>query len=84
MIFRSQVKLRTKQATEIFQKQFPYKGKVGSIETVLVTELATDGEHYVGHNKFYEQVLVPKDESYMGSTLTGLFVRLFVCFGGST
>lgn len=33
-----------------------YSHKVGEIQDVLVTEEAFDGEHYVAHNKFYEQV----------------------------
>ncbi|KAL5271610.1 hypothetical protein ACHWQZ_G002029 [Mnemiopsis leidyi] len=64
------VKLRTKKASEIFQKQFPYTHKLGELQTILVTEVATDNKHYVGHNKFYDQVLVPKIEGYMGQSLT--------------
>ena len=33
---------------------------------VLVTETSHDGRFYVGHNEFYEQVLVPKDPNLMG------------------
>ena len=33
---------------------------------MLVTETSHDGRFYVGHNEFYEQVLVPKDPSLMG------------------
>lgn len=31
-----------------------------------MTEISHDQQYYVGHNKFYEQVLVPKIESLMG------------------
>ena len=40
------------------------------MQQILVTEIATDNKHYVGHNKFYDQVLVPKLEGYMGQSLT--------------
>ncbi len=30
--------------------------QIGQVYSVLVTETATDGIHYVGHNKSYEQV----------------------------
>ena len=34
----------------------PYKKRVGQKYEVLVTEVAHDKNHYVGHNEFYEQV----------------------------
>jgi hypothetical protein len=34
--------------------------------SVLVTETSHDGRYYVGHNEYYEQVLVPKREELMG------------------
>lgn len=41
--------------------------RIGQVEEVLVCELATDGVHYVGHNKSYEHILVPAtDDSIMG------------------
>ena len=43
------------------------KYRVGSVEEVLVCERASDGVHFVGHNKSYEHILVPaNDESIMG------------------
>ena len=42
------------------------------MQTILITETATDTKHYVEHNKFYDQVLVPKVEGYMGQSLQGL------------
>ena len=32
----------------------------------MVTEVASDGVHYVGHDKQYHQVLIAKDERVMG------------------
>jgi hypothetical protein len=34
-----------------------------------VTEESHDKLHYVGHNKFYEQILVPKDNKYLGKMI---------------
>ncbi|GAB6022094.1 Threonylcarbamoyladenosine tRNA methylthiotransferase [Chamberlinius hualienensis] len=60
------VKQRTKRISEVFASYAPYEHKLGQIQSVLVTDLSTDKLHYVGHNKYYEQVLVPKVEEYMG------------------
>lgn len=63
------VKDRTKRLTELFQSYRPYDHKIGQRQTVLVTEVAHDRKHLVGHNKFYEQVLLPMDERYMGKVV---------------
>lgn len=60
------VKQRTKKLTELFYAYEPYNHKIGEVQEVLVTEISHDKKHYVGHNKFYEQVLVPLNEEYMG------------------
>lgn len=64
-----QVKTRTKRLSEFFQSYEPYRHKVGSSQKVLVTETSHDKQHYVGHNKFYEQVLIPMEERYMGKMI---------------
>ena len=51
-----EVKQRTKQLTDLFHSYEPYKKRVGQKYEVLVTEVAHDKNHYVGHNEFYEQV----------------------------
>ncbi|XP_076639074.1 threonylcarbamoyladenosine tRNA methylthiotransferase [Colletes latitarsis] len=61
-----QVKKRTKRLSEFFQSYSPYDGKVGLVQDVLVTEVSHDKKHYVGHNKSYEQVLVPLRKEYLG------------------
>lgn len=61
-----QIKKRTKKLSELFQSYEPYSHQLGKRQSVLVTEIAHDGIHYVGHNKFYEQVLVAMDEDLMG------------------
>ncbi|XP_071548928.1 threonylcarbamoyladenosine tRNA methylthiotransferase [Panulirus ornatus] len=61
-----EVKNRTRRLTEVFQSYHPYDHKLGEKQTVLVTEEAHDREHWVGHNRYYEQVLVPKDENFWG------------------
>lgn len=70
-----EVKQRTKRLTEFFHSYQPYDHKIGLIEKVLVTELSHDKLHYVGHNKFYEQVLVPKQEEYLGKMISVKIVR---------
>lgn len=64
-----QVKARTKKLTELFYSYEPYGKQVGELCNVLVTEVAHDKLHYVGHNKFYGQVLLPKREEYMGKMI---------------
>lgn len=46
--------------TELFRSYTRYTSeKIGQIHDVLICEMATDGVHYVGHNKSYEHILVP-------------------------
>ncbi|XP_034943306.1 threonylcarbamoyladenosine tRNA methylthiotransferase [Chelonus insularis] len=63
------VKQRTKRLSEFFQSYEPYAHKIGEIQRVLVTEISHDQKYYVGHNKFYEQVLVPMKKEYMGKMI---------------
>ncbi|KFM83071.1 CDK5 regulatory subunit-associated protein 1-like 1, partial [Stegodyphus mimosarum] len=65
-----EVKIRTKMLSDYFQSYTCYDKNVGSIQEVLVTEISHDKLHFVGHNKFYEQVLVPKNEEFMGKFIT--------------
>ena len=51
-----QVKLRTKELSDYFQSYTTYDGKLGERQSILVTEVSFDKEHWVGHNDFYEQV----------------------------
>lgn len=48
--------MRTKKVSQLFQKYMPYEHKLGTKQKVLVTEISHDKKHYVGHNKYYEQV----------------------------
>jgi len=61
-----EVKKRTREITEYFHTYKPYENRLGHIYTVLVTEISHDGNYYVGHNEFYEQILVPKRPELMG------------------
>lgn len=63
------VKKRTKRLTELFLSYEPYAHKVGDVQTVLVTERSHDKKHYVGHNKFYEQVLLPMHDNLLGKSV---------------
>lgn len=61
-----EVKRRTKKLSELFQSYEPYGHKLGEIQDILVTEISHDKKYYVGHNKFYEQVLVPQEPEMFG------------------
>uniref|UniRef100_A0A8C5MY07 tRNA-t(6)A37 methylthiotransferase n=1 Tax=Leptobrachium leishanense TaxID=445787 RepID=A0A8C5MY07_9ANUR len=39
---------------------------IGQTQQVLVTEESFDSQYFVAHNRFYEQVLVPKESTFMG------------------
>lgn len=52
------VKKRTKRLNDFFASYETYSHRIGECQTVLVTEEAKDGENYVAHNKYYEQVRV--------------------------
>jgi len=64
-----EVKKRTKAISELFHSYEPYHHKVGIKCTVLVTEVSHDKKHYVGHNKCYQQVLVPMLDNLMGKVV---------------
>lgn len=59
-------KQRTKDLSRLFHSYNPYDHKIGEKQKVLVTEESFDSKFYVAHNRFYEQVLVPKNPSFMG------------------
>ncbi|TDG50633.1 hypothetical protein AWZ03_002937 [Drosophila navojoa] len=61
------VKKRTKRLTDLFYSYQPYAGREGHVYTVLVTEISHDKLHYVGHNKSYEQVLLPMRDNLLGT-----------------
>lgn len=42
------------------------KERIGEKHLVLVCELATDQQHYVGHNKYYEHFLIPSKKCLLG------------------
>lgn len=54
----------------MFYTYEPHTEKVGMIfNSVLVTEISSDKKHYVGHNKFYEQILLPMKENLLGKSV---------------
>ncbi|CAH0398925.1 unnamed protein product [Chilo suppressalis] len=65
-----EVKKRTKMLSELFRSYEPYGHKVGEIQEVLVTDISHDKNYFVAHNEYYEQVLVPKEDKYMGKMFT--------------
>ncbi|GIY34804.1 threonylcarbamoyladenosine tRNA methylthiotransferase [Caerostris extrusa] len=71
----NEVKQRTKALSEYFQSYTCYDKNLGSIQNVLVTEISHDKKHYVGHNKYYEQVLVPKRDEFLGECITVKIIK---------
>ncbi|XP_071505002.1 threonylcarbamoyladenosine tRNA methylthiotransferase-like [Diadema antillarum] len=62
-------KRRTKALSTLFKSYQTYDDKVGQRFEVLVTEASHDKQYLVSHNKFYDQVLVPQNEEYLGRML---------------
>lgn len=69
-IDRREIKKRTKRLSELFKSYEPFTHKLGNIEKILITEIAHDKVSLVGHNKFYEQVLIPPEDGLMGKMVT--------------
>jgi len=63
------VKTRSRRVTELFASYQPFDGREGRTYDVLVTEESTDKRFWVGHNQYYEQILVPKISEYMGKII---------------
>ena len=55
--------------SDLFNSYVPYENRIGKRYRILITEESSDKKHYVGHNKFYEQILVPKEHCQMGSAI---------------
>lgn len=68
-INRQDIKKRTKKLSEFFKSYEPYTEQNGKVFKILVTEVSHDKNHYVGHNKYYHQVLVDMNDNYMGKML---------------
>ncbi|CAH3173524.1 unnamed protein product [Porites lobata] len=73
-----EVKRRTREVSKVFHGYHPYDHKVGEQQTVLITEDSKDGAHFVGHNKFYDQVLIHKSEG----DLMGKMVQVEITSAG--
>lgn len=63
------VKTRTKRLTDLFNSYEPYADRCGREYTILVTDISHDKKYYVGHNKFYEQILVPMKVKLLGKSV---------------
>jgi len=67
-------KRRTSAMTELFHSYRRYKpDRIGMVYDVLICEVATDGKSFVGHNKCYEHILVPRRE---GEDLLGKWAKV--------
>lgn len=63
------VKTRTKRLTNLFNSYEPYADRVGCQYTALVTDISHDKQFYVGHNKYYEQILLPMKKNLLGKSV---------------
>lgn len=63
------VKTRTKRLTDLFNSYEPYADRCGQEYTILVTDISHDKKYYVGHNQFYEQILVPMQVKLLGKSV---------------
>ena len=63
------VKARSRLVTKYFESYLPYQELKDTVLNVLVTDRGSDGIHFVAHDKFYRQVLVPSHPEYMGKWL---------------
>lgn len=63
------VKERSREVSALFASYATHDHMVGAEVQVLVTDLASDGKHYVGHTKGYVQVLLHASSALMGSTV---------------
>ncbi|KAJ3248046.1 hypothetical protein HDU78_002139 [Chytriomyces hyalinus] len=69
------VKARSRIVSQLFNEHQPNEGLEGLVTKALVTELSSDGKFYVGHDKLYRQILVPKDERLLGRWVEVEIVR---------
>eukprot|EP01084_Bolivina_argentea_P279799 478393_1 len=53
------VKNRSREMTKLFKSYINFGERIGEIHNVLITEMAKDGFHFVGHNKCFDHFLVP-------------------------
>lgn len=48
-----------REMTKLFKSYICFQDRIGERHNVLVTEMAKDGHHLVGHNKAFDHFLVP-------------------------
>ena len=63
------VKDRSRRATALFHSYGGDEKMTGTKLSILVTEVGADGQHFVGHDKYYRQVLVPNNPNLMGKRI---------------
>eukprot|EP00483_Globobulimina_turgida_P006653 UN06663 len=65
------VKSRSREMTKLFRSYVSFGDRIGEKHNVLITEMAKDGYHFVGHNAGYDHFLVPPEP---GVSLMGKIV----------
>lgn len=69
-----EVKRRSRAMTKLFDSYRTRDHLLGRVEPVLITEIAHDKKHFVGHTKRYDQVILPMDDTIMGKMVLAKFV----------
>lgn len=72
---KQEVKKRTKALHELFYSYSPLDDRLGQVHSVLVTDVSHDKRFWVGHNIWYDQVLISKEHSHVAP---GQLVWIFV------
>lgn len=67
------VKNRSREMTKLFKSYICFNDRIGEKHNVLITEIAKDGYHFVGHNLCFDHFLVPPSNSH---NLMGKIVRV--------
>uniref|UniRef100_A0A1I8F2S5 tRNA (N(6)-L-threonylcarbamoyladenosine(37)-C(2))-methylthiotransferase n=1 Tax=Macrostomum lignano TaxID=282301 RepID=A0A1I8F2S5_9PLAT len=62
----AEVKDRTRRLNQLFRSYTSYDDQLGSVQDILVTDVSHDKQHWVGHNKRYEQILLPMNQNWLG------------------
>eukprot|EP00484_Ammonia_sp_Unknown_P026831 CAMPEP_0197039522 /NCGR_PEP_ID=MMETSP1384-20130603/16293_1 /TAXON_ID=29189 /ORGANISM="Ammonia sp." /LENGTH=538 /DNA_ID=CAMNT_0042470131 /DNA_START=14 /DNA_END=1630 /DNA_ORIENTATION=- len=65
------VKERSREMTKLFKSYTSFTDRIGEQHNVLITEMAKDQYHFVGHNKCFDHFLVPpvSDRDLMGKVV---------------
>ena len=70
------VKNRSRAMTKLFKSYVNFGDRIGEEHNVLITEMAKDLYHFVGHGKCFDHFLVPPPSKGTDIDLMGKFVKV--------